>query len=333
MELDDDIGVPAPPPASHRVLSVWAALGALSAVIYAGLHSYPLQAGPADPALVALHAAAALPGQLMFLLAVTSPIPLMIGAFSGLRADAGSRFWVRVLLLFLTPWLAFVLARQSTWPMTEAALARAAARARPLIVAIERHRVARGAPPMSLEELQLDPPNTGMRAYPTYQYRARSAQQSRTELWWYDLGPRAGRSLTGRWRSADGEVDHAVLVVRLDAAGVVREIFADRMPIRPQPEPFTREAWRTAPRARLNIVSDLLESHRDALATSADLIAWLGEPNGKRIEMDAPWELRVPSSPSDLEQPRFFYWPTRAYPEHIDGAPIKRIGDWAYLVR
>ncbi len=333
MEQEKKIAVPEAPRASHRALSVWAGLATLCAVAYVGLHSYPLQAGPADPGLVSLHSSAAIPGQLMFLLAVTSPIPLMISAFSGLRTDAGTRYWFSVLLLFLTPWLAFVIARQSAWPMTEAALARAAARAKPLILAIERHRLARGSPPAGLSELQLDPPNTGMRAYPTYQYRARSAKQSRTELWWYDLGPRAGRSLTGTWRSADGEVDHAILVARLDAVGELREIFADRMPIRPLAEPFSQELWRRSPEKRLNIVADLLDNHREALETSADLIALLGEPNSKRIEMDAPWELRVPSSPSDLEEPRFFYWPTRAYPRQIDGAPIERIGDWAYLVR
>ncbi|MEL6544221.1 MAG: hypothetical protein AAFQ82_06315 [Myxococcota bacterium] len=329
----DRVIEPKTPRASSLVLGIWASVAAAAALVYVVLHSYPLQSGAPDPSLVELHGSAALPGQLMFLLAVTSPLALMIVAFSGLRADAGRNFWIRVGLLFLIPWLSFVVARQSAWPTTRSALERAALRAKPLILAIEKHRVARGAPPTSLRELNIDPPNTGMRGYPAFQYRARSTPDARTELWWYDLGPRAGRSLTHSWRSADGEISHAVLVARVDAIGSVRELFADRMPVEPQRDGFDRATWNSSPQRRVSQVTSLLENHREKLTTGAQLIAMIGEPTGKRVEVDAPWELRVPSSPSDLDEPSFFYWPTRAYPEHIDGAPIERIGDWAYLVR
>ncbi|MEO1172828.1 MAG: hypothetical protein AAFX94_12395 [Myxococcota bacterium] len=191
------------------------------------------------------------------------------------------------------------------------------------------------APPEDLRELSMAVPGTGLQAYPEFTYVRRGFAEAKTEIWWYDLGPRAGRSQTNTWRSPDGDLAHAVLVARVDGLGDVTELFADRMPVRDRDSDFSQEGWRTAPAKRLNFVDDLIANH--APENRVALIALLGEPDGKRVEVDAPWELRMPSSPSEVNggptPMNFFYWPTRAYPEHIDGIPVRRVGDWAYLLR
>ncbi|MEM6531165.1 MAG: hypothetical protein AAF654_01010 [Myxococcota bacterium] len=316
-------------------MTVWAVIALAAAALYVYLHGAPLQPGAPAPGQGALHRWASVPAQVLFLLTVTSPLPFLLAAFSGLRHEATKNFWIRVALLAALPWVAFVGARRSAWPLTEAALVRAANQARPLIVAIERHRIARGTPPRGLEELSMKIPGTSVRGYPTFTYVRRSFAEAKAEAWWYDLGPRAGRSQTNRWRSADGKLSHAVLVVRINGVGAVTEMFADRMPIRGLDTEFTRDAWQNEPTKRLSLARDLIANHSPADRSA--LIALLGEPDGKRVEVDAPWELRMPSSPSELgDDParmNFFYWPTRSYPDHIDGLPVRRIGDWAYLLR
>lgn len=317
--------------AGHLALTLWAVLASTAALAYLGFHSYPLLASEADPELVDIHARTALPGRLLFLLTVTSPLPLMVSAFGGLRANANHWFWIRAGILFLVPWCAFVASRQLSWPVTRSVLERSAERAEPLIQAIERHERARGRPPDSLKELGITIPTTGIPAYPRYRYAVRRDGLSRVELWWYDLGPRSGRSLTHQWRSADGEIDHAVLVIRLDARGRVREAFADRMPVRSPRDKFDRKRWSRERATRIAIVKSALDSVLAGRKRRADVIRALGEPDGKRVEVDAPWELRVASSPAELDRPSFFYWPSRSYPAHIDGSPVRRLGDWAYL--
>jgi hypothetical protein len=153
----------------------------------------------------------------------------------------------------------------------------------------------------------------------------------RSSVVWWDLGSRQGAPMTGLWVYIDGPPDNAILALTLDGRDVISEARVDRMPANAGHDAFDRESWVSAPDQRLHMVRDLAAKHLWVGRPVAEVIDLIGAPGGQRILLDSPWELKVDCPTGYINWDVFFYWPTKAYPNHIYGGSVERINDWAYV--
>ena len=300
----------------------WCIAAMLMTAAYVVCYSVPLSQMAPDPRLSQLHLIALTIAMLLLTLSALSAVLLVVGVLACLRnPEVRGRYVVWVGFACITPFIAYVTVSQITWPMHRRSLERAAANANAVVKSIEAYRAEHGAPPE-----RIDLPATSLAAYPAFSYTAFPRKDAKRTLWWYDLGARHGRTITSTWTYPDGEPGHAILGFEIDGDGGIARVQPDRMTIESGAELFTREAWARTPRDRQPMVANI-EKLLDQ-KTGYAVLALLGEPDGERLLVDAPWEISVHTWPNDKD--RFFYWPSGAYPTILDGRAITRVGDWAY---
>ena len=293
----------------------WLAAAVLLVAAYFVCYSIPLSGTAPDPSLARLHVVARTIGVLLLVLSGLSAILLVGASIASMRNPAVSgRYLAWVVFASVSPFLGYVVVALSTWPMHRSALERTAARAQPIIEALET-----GATPTL---------TTGLAAYPQFAYRKLSAAESRRTLYWYDLGRRHGRSMTSTWVYPDGDTGHAILALEVDGENHVVSAVADRIAVEPKLAVFSETAWNATPIDRHGMIADLQHQHPLVGAAFDDVRRLLGAPDGQRVLVDTPWELWTHTWPSEHE--RFFYWPTHAYPSVIDGQSVMTVGSWAY---
>ncbi len=209
---------------------------------------------------------------------------------------------------------------------------RLAERSAPLVNSIHEYERSHGKPPAKLEHLVPEflpaVPETGMGAYPDYKYEVFS--NSKSTLAWYDLGSREGRKIKDPGRIPEGDPGHAVAAFTFNAENEIIGAKLDRMPEDHDQIAFDRDLW-LQKKSRIEMIRSLPEVLNMEGMSSGDLIEFLGEPDGQKVTLRAPWELSVHCPASGIRWNLFFYWPTGNYPEHAYGGSVKRIGDWAYI--
>jgi hypothetical protein len=218
------------------------------------------------------------------------------------------------------------------WSVRKVRFGLAAKRAEPLLAAIRKYESEHGHPPESVSELLPKyvqrVPGTGLPDYPKFEYY--SFTNSRASLVWYDLGSRHGKPATGLWVYPDGDSDHAIVAFTLDRSNRVVDARVDRMPGNYDPIEFDRDMW-LARSNRIEMIRTLPGHHNTEGISRSELQSVLGTPDGDRILLDSPWEVRINCSRGMMNWDVFFYWPTTNYPKHIYGGEAERIGDWAYV--
>ncbi len=201
-----------------------------------------------------------------------------------------------------------------------------------VVEAIERFEAVHGSPPNSLEDLIPNylpsKPHTGLGKYPEYEYRIFANPGS--SLVWYDLGSRNGMPMAGLWAYVDGDPKHAILALTLDKNGGLTDARVDRMPKEHENIEFDIEKWKMG-ESGIEMVRDIPNLVPLENATIGDVKKLLGEPNGKRVLNNSPWELLIYCSSGVLNWDVFFYWPTHDYPDYIYGGATERIGKWCYV--
>ena len=300
----------------------WCVAALLCAVAYIVCYSVPLSTMSPDPGLARFHTIARSIAMLLLTLSTISAVLAVIGVIGCLRDRAvPGAYVVWVAFACLTPFLAYVAINLMTWPMHRHALERAAERGTEVIAAIERHIAEHGTPP---EQIPDGP--TSLAAYPSFSYTRFAPKDARRTLWWYDLGPRYGRTGTAAWSYPDGNIAHAILAVELDGEDHVATAQGDRTSIDIHSSAFHAGEWQEKTGARQHMVAAIVQAltHK-----SADEVRdLLGPPDGQRVLVDAKWELWVRTWPGDRDL--FFYWPTRHYPTSLDHRSVIPVGDWAY---
>jgi hypothetical protein len=300
----------------------WCIAALLCGATYLVCYSVPLADLAADPSLARFHTIARSLAMLLLTLSTVSAALAVMGIIACLRDPAVPGPYVAwVGFACAMPFLVYVAINLMTWPMHRHALERTAQRGAAVVALIERYTAEHGAPPERIP----DSP-TSLAGYPTFSYTRFSPKDARRTLWWYDLGPRQGRTGTATWSYPDGDIGHAILAVELDGEERVASAEGDRTSLDIHASPFDPARWREKTPARQAMVAAISRSieHRSA----AEVRALLGPPDGERVLVDTPWELWVRTWPSDLD--RFFYWPTRRYPVALGKCSVTAVGDWAY---
>lgn len=284
-------------------------------------------------------AALALPGGLALLpalgISVLALATLPMAAYRAFRRPGvgGRTLAATSLSVLVSTAVAYLVLTPAWWPLRRWAFERAAARAEPVIAAIQEFERVTGEPPASLSELVptylAGVPGTGLIPYPTFEY-SRFDESGGSLLWW-DLGSRQGAEMSGLWVYADGDPGHAILAIAINGSGFVSDARVDRMPVDLQQRPFDADAWHANPQDRMHMVWDLRAKHVLADFTREDLESLLGPPAGTRMLGDAPWELRIPCSAGFLNWDVLIYWPTERYPDAAYGGWIEPVGRWAYV--
>lgn len=295
-------------------------------------------------AVIALASALAVPvfEGILAVMAVAAVAVLLVpaAAYRAYRAPGGrgpAALKVLAMTVVTAP-MVLVTAMTVGSPLRRWAFERAAARARPVIEAIQRFDDVNGRPPEALGELVPvhlpGVPATGLLSYPTFEYEKFADTPQR--LVWWDLGSRAGAPMAGLLVYPDGDPEHAILALELDGGNAIMSARVDRMPAAADQKsfqrPFDADTWRSNPDSRLHMVRDLPNAKGDLRGQSRSTVeGWLGVPDGTRTLRDARWELRIPCPSGGINWDVFFYWPGERYPEHIYGGSVERIGQWAYV--
>ena len=202
----------------------WCVVALFCVVAYMVCYSVPLSGLAADPDLARFHNIARSIAMLLLTLSTLSAVLAVIGVIACLRdPTVPGAYVVWVGFASIMPFLAYVAVNLMTWPMHRHALERAALRGAEVIATIERHVAEHGEPPEKIPESP-----TSLAAYPMFSYTRFSAKDARRTLWWYDLGPRYGRTGTANWVYPDGNIAHAILAIELDGEDHVARARGDR---------------------------------------------------------------------------------------------------------
>lgn len=223
---------------------------------------------------------------------------------------------------------------KQSWAVRKIAFERLAERSGKVISAIKKYESDNGMPPETLHSLipkYLEKyPKTGMPAYSEYKYRAFKPAEVETTLYWYDLGNRNGKPISGLWKYIDGNPTHAILALTVNKSGEIINIAPDRLPENIANEKFDAEKWNINTN-RIGMVNSLVAEPSLKNKNFQSVKSILGEPNGNRMLIETPWELLVECSSGIMNWDVFFYWPTEKYPEHAYGGSIQKISNWAYV--
>ena len=132
------------------------------------------------------------------------------------------------------------------WEVRKLRFQQAAARAEPLILAINAYTSATGHPPAALDDVSpayLESlPSTGLQECNSFEYRSLMHKQG--SIAWYDLGSRQGQPWSGKSRYDDGDPGHAILVFTLDMQEKITGAVIERMPKDHEPETFDSARWK-----------------------------------------------------------------------------------------
>jgi len=234
-------------------------------------------------------------------------------------------------LVAFSPMLGWFLFRGESWEERRPVFERAAERGMLVVDAIQRFEADHGHSPESLAGLAPtylpDMPTTGLPDYPEYEYEV--FDDSKSTLVWYDLGSREGRPMSGLWVLIDGDPEHAILGLTLNEDERVTEARVDRMPADHLEIEFDAARWARR-ESRIEMARAVPRHVSLQNAKLSDVQEELGEPDGRRVLRDSPWELRV-NCFWGLSADVFLYWPTQAYPEYIYGGGTEVIGQWCYV--
>ncbi len=246
-------------------------------------------------------------------------------------------------LLFVLFSLAIVLAgaaylvlpeRDATqgWEERKVRFLEAAARAEPLIVAINAYTADIGHSPAAFDDIIPrylgELPDTGLEECSSFEYRSLTHKQG--SIVWYDLGSRQGQPYVGQSRYSEGDPDHAILVFSLDAKGKITSALIERMPKDIEPEDFEPVRWKEA-QHRIGMALALSDTYRLHGMPRDVFEPLLGPPDGSRTVQGAAWELRINCPTGLLNHDTFVYWPTQEYPQHLYGGRTEPVGRWAYV--
>ncbi|HHH44933.1 MAG TPA: hypothetical protein ENK49_12415 [Gammaproteobacteria bacterium] len=208
----------------------------------------------------------------------------------------------------------------------------AASQAEPLVRAISAYTTEAGHPPAALAELvpqYLETlPATGLQECDRFEYRSLLHKQG--SIVWYDLGSRQGEPWSGQSRFEEGDPDHAMLVLVLDARGRITSALVDRIPKGREAEDFAPERWK-AGGDRIGMALALPDTYRLQGMPREVFERLLGPPDGSRIVQAAPWELRINCPTGLLNHDAFIYWPTGEYPRYLYGGVTEPVGEWVYV--
>jgi hypothetical protein len=229
---------------------------------------------------------------------------------------------LRILIFSLIFVIVSITCLKLSWSVRKIAFERLAERSEQLIFAIKKYESENGRPPKNLDLLipkyLTKYPETGMPAY------------SEKTLYWYDLGSRNGKPISGLWKFVDGNPGHSILAITVNKTGKIIDASLDRPPKNIENEKFRIEKWRSS-QNRIEMVGSLISEPafkaRDFMAVKSIL----GEPNGTRTLIGAPWELLVECPSGLMNWDVFFYWPTEKYPDSGYGGSIQKISNWAYV--
>ena len=218
------------------------------------------------------------------------------------------------------------------WAMRKLRFQQAAARAEPLILAINVYTSASGHPPLVLADISpayLESlPATGLQECDSFEYRSLTHKQG--AIVWYDLGSRQGQPWSGTNRYDEGDPAHAILVFTLDAQEKITGALIERMPKGRKPETFEPARWKAGGN-RISMALALPDTFRLNGMPRGVFESLLGPPDGSRIVHGAPWELRINCPTGLLNHDTFIYWPTQKYPQNLYGGNTEPIGRWVYV--
>lgn len=218
------------------------------------------------------------------------------------------------------------------WAKRKPLFETAAARAEPLILAIDTYTSEVGHPPATLADIIPEylekSPAMGLRTCNSFEYRSLTYKQG--TIVWYDLGSRHGQPYAGPSRYSDGNPDHAILVFNLDARGDITSALIDRMPKGHKPKKFESARWKKAGE-RIDMALSLSDTYRLYGMPRDVFEPLLGPPDGSRKVRGTAWELRINCPTGLLNHDMFVYWPTQKYPQHLYGGTTELIGKWAYV--
>ncbi len=218
------------------------------------------------------------------------------------------------------------------WEVRKLRFQQAAARAEPLILAINAYTSATGHPPAALDDVSpayLESlPSTGLQECNSFEYRSLMHKQG--SIAWYDLGSRQGQPWSGKSRYDDGDPGHAILVFTLDMQEKITGAVIERMPKDHEPETFDSARWK-AGENRLDMALALPDTYRLQGMPKDVFESLLGVPDGSRVVRGAPWELRINCPTGLLNHDTFVYWPTQKYPQYLYGGNTQPVGKWAYV--
>jgi hypothetical protein len=218
------------------------------------------------------------------------------------------------------------------WETRRHRLQQAVLQVQPLIGAISAYTATTGQPPAALADLipvYLDRlPDTGRQVCRRVEYRTLLHKQG--SIAWYDLGPHQGEPGSGESRYQDGDPDHAILVVTLDARHQITGAVIDRAPKDREPGEFDPDGWQSGG-DRIAIALAFAETFRLYGMPREVLEQLLGPPDGSRDVQGAPWELRFNCPTGLLNHDSLVYWPDGNYPLHLYGGVTEAIGNWVYV--
>ncbi len=218
------------------------------------------------------------------------------------------------------------------WEMRKLRFQQAAARAEPLIRAIDAYTSATGYPPVALSDISpayLEKlPATGLQECSTFEYRSLAHKQG--SIVWYDLGSRQGQPWSGQNRYNEGDPDHAILVFTLDAQEKITGALIERLPKDREAEAFESTRWKAGGN-RISMALALPDTYRLQGMPRDVFESLLGLPDGSRVVHGAAWELRINCPTGLLNHDTFIYWPTQKYPQHLYGGSTEPIGQWVYV--
>jgi len=218
------------------------------------------------------------------------------------------------------------------WEMRKLRFQQAAARAEPLVLAINTYTSATGHAPTTLADISpayLESlPTTGLHECKHFEYRSLAHKQG--SIVWYDLGSRQGQPWFGPNRYNDGDPEHAILVFTLDAQERITGALIERMPKGRKPETFESARWK-AGGDRLSMALSLPDTFRLNGMPRDVFESLLGPADGSRVVHGAAWELRINCPTGLLNHDTFIYWPTQKYPQHLYGGDTEAVGRWVYV--
>jgi len=218
------------------------------------------------------------------------------------------------------------------WEQRRTLFQDAAARAAPLIAAINGYTSSVGAPPDSLAGMVPDYlsklPATGLQGCDTFEYR--SLARTAGAIVWYDLGSRQGQPYAGPDRPDAGDPDHAILVFTLDAQDRISSALIERLPKGREAEEFDTERWKSGGK-RIEMALALSDTYQLNGMPREVFERLLGQPDGSQVVHGAPWELRINCPTGLLNHDALVYWPTEEYPEHLYGGNTEPVGRWVYV--
>lgn len=218
------------------------------------------------------------------------------------------------------------------WEKRKARFQEAAARAEPLVLAINAYTSDIGHSPAAFDDVVPrylgELPATGLEGCNSFEYR--SLTHKRGSIVWYDLGSRQGRPYAGQSRYSEGNPGHAILVFSLDAKGKITSALIERMPKGRELEEFEPARWKEA-EDRIGMALALSETYRLHGMPRDVFEPLLGSPDGSRVVQGAAWELRINCPTGLLNHDIFVYWPTQEYPQHLYGGRAELIDGWAYV--